>query len=409
MARFLRWGALLVGLAALVGGGLGLVLSHASATAVAVPTDTPAPTDTLPPTFTPTASATPTFTPTTTFTPSPTATSTATLATLVLQVTAINADVTLDAPTVVLPTLTVSPRPTDSVPTPAAQIAFVPTGEVPPVKGWLRYTADNAAVQRAGKWDAFTQTFRAAGYRYLYTNDANAVLTLRFLGAAARIRYPRLFSYGVFEVRIDGRVMTTVDAYLPRQISANGDFTTTDVFTLANDWHTLEIRHLDRRNPNSINTYIAIDTIDVYQDGPAPTVAPTTAPVTPTLTPSPAPVQKIQALVAPPTIPPTVTQAPPQVTGVALTVAYDLNGDKAVEPGEGVVDLPVELIAADTNRILATARTDDQGYVYLETTGTAPLRLVVPYFNRFWDIPLHAAGTRITLLLPPANRPALIP
>jgi len=213
----------------------------------------------------------------------------------------------------------------------------------------------------------------------------------------------------VFEVRIDGRVMTTVDAYLPRQVSANGDFATTEVFALANDWHTLEIRHLDRRNPRSTNTFVAIDAIDIFQAGPAPTLAPTTAPITPTRTSSPAPVQRIQILVAPPTIPPTPTLAPPQVTGIALTVAYDLNGDKAVEPGEGVVDLPVELIATDTNRVVATGRTDGQGYVYLETTGTAPLRLVVPYFNRFWDVPPRAAGIHITLLLPPTNRPALIP
>lgn len=409
MARLLRWGILLMGVAILVGGAIGMVLRQTSALPPTVTSDTPVPTDTLPASFTPTASATPTLTPTATVTPSPTTTPTATLATLVLQVTAINADVTIDAPAVVLPLLTASPRPTDIVPTPAAQIPFVPPGDMPPVKGWLRYLADNAAVQRAGNWETFTQTFRAAGYRYLFTNDAGAVLTLRFLGTAARLRYPRLFSYGVFEVRLDGRVMTTVDAYLPRQISANGDFATTDVFTVANGWHTLEIRQLNRRNPNSTNTYVAIDTIDIYQDGPAPTVAPTTALVTPTLTPSAVPVQKIQVLVAPPTIPPTPTPAPPQVTSVVLTVAYDLNGNKAVEPGEGVLDLVVQLIAADTNRILATARTDAQGYVYLETTGTAPLRLVVPYFNRFWDIPQRTAGTRLTLLLPPANRPALIP
>src|SRR5258707_12405441 len=112
MSRLIKLGALLVALAVLIGGGIGLALSRTSATSVLVASETPIPTDTLPPTFTPTASATPTTTPTTTFTPSPTASSTATLATLVLQVTAINPDVTLDAPAAVLPILSTSPRPT---------------------------------------------------------------------------------------------------------------------------------------------------------------------------------------------------------------------------------------------------------------------------------------------------------
>jgi len=254
----------------------------------------------------------------------------------------------------------------------------------------------------------FSSTYRSANRRYLFTNAQGTSLSLRFLGDAVRVRYVRLSSYGVFEVRIDGRVVTTVDAYLPKSV-ANGDFVTTDVFGLIHGWHTLEIVRLDRRNPDSTGGFIAIDGIDVYQNGVAAAALPIGTAATPTLTASPAPLSKIEVVAAPPTTQPTLTPAPPQLIAVSLTVAYDLNGDKAVEPGEGVADLPVQLVTADTNRIVASGSTNTQGYLRLETTGTAPLRLVVPYFNRFWDVPPRASGTQITLLIPPANRPALIP
>jgi hypothetical protein len=411
MSRLLKSGVGIVAVCVVIGGGAGFIFSRRvsiPATAVSLvqtasvtPTETPSPTAT--------DSATPTETPTMTYTPSPTLTFTPTLSTLVLQITAINPDVTIDAPLSTKPPIvTPSPLPTLNLPTPAAEIASMPTGDASPVVGWLRYTADHPAVQQIEKWELFTSTYRSANRRYLYTNEAGAALILHFLGAGVRVRYARLSSYGVFEVRIDGRVATTVDAYLPKS-ERNGDFVTTEVFALVHGWHTLEIRRLDRRNPDSTDGFIAIDAVDVYENGPAPTTPTTALPIIPTPTPSPALADKIQLLVAPPTIPPTATTAPPQVTGVSLTVAYDLNGNKAVEPGEGVRDLPVQLVRSDTNQVVASGSTDAQGYVHLETTGTAPLRLVVPYFNRFWDVPLRAAGTRITLLLPPANRPALIP
>ncbi len=410
MPRLIKIGAGVAFLAAFIGGGAGFALSHRQSTSITEPSVTVSaePTETLTETATVTNSTTMTLTSTVTDTPSPTATVTPTLSTLVVLVTAVNPDVALELPVSPGPTLTPSLLPTVIVPTPAAVLNLVPTGDIPPLVGWLRYTADNAAIQHTGKWDLYSQSYRSAGHGYLFTNDANASLSLHFLGAAARVRYPRLFSYGIFELRLDGRVVSTVDAYLSETIFY-GDFATTEVFNVPNGWHTLEIHRLDRHNPASTNGFVAIDTVDIFQDGAISTTGPTSLRAMATSTPSPAPVQKIQILIAPPTIPSTPTLAPPQVTSVSLTIAYDLNGDKAVEPGEGVADLPVQLIAADTNRLVASGNTDAQGYIHLETTGTQLLRLVVPYFNRFWDVPPHAAATRITLLLPPANSPALIP
>ena len=262
-------------------------------------------------------------------------------------------------------------------------------------------------MQRAGAWQLYTSSYRSIARRYLYTDTSGARLSLRFQGAAARVRYARFYTYGVFEVRLDSQTVTTVDSYLSKT-SLNGDFVTTDVFGLANGWHTLEVVRLDRRNPDSSGGFIAIDGIDVYQAGISPTDVPLVQ-LTPTFTPSPAPVQRVQVLIAPPTVQPTPTLIAPALVSVSLTIAYDANGNKIADPFEGVHGLTVQLVAADTNRIVASGLTDSQGYVRLQTAGSAPLRLLVPYFNRFWDVPPRASGTQITLLIPPANRPALIP
>lgn len=393
-----------------LGSGAGVLLSYRQPPVPAVvmlaPSPTIAPTETaVPTTNTP---MTPSMTPTATLTASHTPSVTFTLATRLIQITAIHPDVALDGRSSPAPTLTPTRLPTLAVPSPGATLGDVPTGDSVPVIGWRRYSIDHPALQKTGAWEVFTSTYRSANRRYLYTDAVGAKLMLRFLGAAVRVRYARFASYGVFEVRIDGQVVTTVDAYLPK-VTKNGDFVTTDVYGLANGWHTLEILRLDRHHPDSTGGFIAIDGIDIYQSGAAPTLEASTTPRPPTFTPSPAPVQKLQVLVAPPTIQPTLTPAPPQLVAVTLTVVYDQNGNKAAEPGEGVGQLPVQLVRADTNQVVASGLTNTEGYVRLEATGTAPLRLVVPYFNRFWDITPTTSGTRLTLLLPPTNRPALIP
>ncbi len=366
---------------------------EATASATFIPSDTP--------------TATWTATPTCTATPTDTQTPTSTLSTLVLRITAINSDVTLDSALVLKPISTPTSLPTLKIPSPAAKVALLPSGEAPLV-GWFTYDVQNPALQYQGKWDVFTSTYRAANHHYVYTNDDKARLLLRFLGAAVRLRYAKYFNYGVFQVRLDDQIATTIDSYHPKIASQDGDFVTTDVFDLVYGWHTLEIVSTGQKNPASGDTYIALDGIDVFLNGPAPTPIPTSLSTSPTVTPSPAPAQKIQLFAAPPTVQPTTTPAPPSVTSINFTVAYDLNSNKAVDPSEGVQGLSVRLITADTNQVIASGLTNSQGFLHLEATGNASLRLIVPYFNRFWDVPVRSS-TRITLLLPSANQPGLIP
>jgi hypothetical protein len=104
-----------------------------------------------------------------------------------------------------------------------------------------------------------------------------------------------------------------------------------------------------------------------------------------------------------------VTVAPPSIVAVNFSLAYDLNGNKAIDPAEGVQGISVRLVTADTNKVITSGYTNGEGFIRLEATTNSPLRLVVPYFNRFWDIPFGSSNMRITMLIPPANQPGIIP
>ncbi len=168
--------------------------------------------------------------------------------------------------------------------------------------------------------------------------------------------------------------------------------------------------NLGQKNPASQGTLIAIDGIDVYLNGPAPTPSPTYPTTSPTFTPSPAPVQNLVQIVAPPTVQPTATPAAPQIVSVSLLVAYDENNNKVADPAEGVAGISVRLVTIGDNQVIASGFTNAEGYVHLDATTSAPVRLVVPYFSKYWDVPAGRSGdNRFTLILPPGNLPGLIP
>lgn len=372
------------------------------------PTLTTTVTDTPRPSATPTLTATPSPTSSPTESPSPLPT----LSTRVLRVTSVHPDVALPTSAALsLPAArTQPPAPTVVVPTPALLLPLLPTlSDASRLYGWYSVPADAPAVLRTGTWDAFAQTYRATQRRYLYTDAAGARLTYRFLGAAVRVRYAAFHSYGVFQVAVDGRIVATVDSYRSAAQHPRGDFLSTEVFRVPHGWHTVDILRLGRKAPDSTGTFVAIDAIDVYLHGPAPTLMPTVAVATPMPMPSPRPAVSVVIVAAPPTVRPTLTLGPPAVTGVDFSAAYDLNNNKSFDPLEGIAWLSVRLVRADTNRVLAAGFTDREGFVRLEATGNVPLRLVVPYFGKYWDIPATNSTSSIRLLFPAANQPGLIP
>ena len=94
-----------------------------------------------------------------------------------------------------------------------------------------------------------------------------------------------------------------------------------------------------------------------------------------------------------------------------MVIAYDENGNRTVDPAEGVAGISVRVVETDTNRVIASGFTDERGYVTFEVVTDAPAQIVVPYFGKTW--PVQRGGNEVapayTLLLTPGNQPGLIP
>ncbi len=372
------------------------------------------PATTEPASSTNTSTSNPTATASHTPTPANTPSPTWTLATRLFSVVVVNPGVTLYPPSrTPIPTLTKTSLPTLNVPNPPP-VAEIARAIMPPItltpSGWVRYEDDDLPLIFTGKWDDYAKTYRATNRHYRYTNDPTATVTLRFVGAGVRVRYVLSAYGGVFEVRIDGVTVTTISTYIAAAKDAYGAFQSTEIFKLAHGWHILEILNTTRKEADSLGNVIGLDAIEIYKSGVAPTNAPLGT-VAPTLTDiptaSPAPAREIRIIAAPPTILPTAT--PGQIR-VAIVVAYDENGNKAVDPSEGVAGVSVRLVRVDSNRVIASAITDIRGYGNLEALTDSALRVSIPYLGRFWDVPRTNSGqVTYTLLLPAANQPGLIP
>jgi len=369
-------------------------------TIAALPTNTPTSTQTIAPT--PTATATSASTATSTPTETPTPSDTPTLATLILQIMANDARSTAAPPSVPSATVTPTALPTYNLPSPPPQIPDALTSAATP--GWIRYGANDPAFEYTiGRWFLF-KSARASGGSYMYSADPTAVAVLPFDGAGIRVRYVTYALFGIFEVQIDGQVVAVMDSYQPR-----AEFMTTNVFGLVQGKHTLEIINTARKNVASGGNIIALDAVEVYQ-GPTPTATRSPSPsATATFTPSPVVVQNIKLISGPPVVKPTNTPIPPSPVIASLVIAYDENGNNAVDPGEGVQGISVRLVKSSTNEVLESGFTNTDGFVQLEALSDGPVRLIVPYFGKFWDVSSGGAEPHFTLILPPGNQPGLIP
>ena len=95
---------------------------------------------------------------------------------------------------------------------------------------------------------------------------------------------------------------------------------------------------------------------------------------------------------------------------MSVLIAYDENNNKVPDPDEGVTGISVRLVTIGTNQVIASGFTNTDGYVHLEALTSVPVRLVVPYFSKYWDVQNARGGeNRFTLILPPGNLPGLIP
>ena len=96
---------------------------------------------------------------------------------------------------------------------------------------------------------------------------------------------------------------------------------------------------------------------------------------------------------------------------ITVVIAYDENGNKAVDPSEGVSGISVRVVEVGTNRVITQAFTDTSGFSQLQIVTSAQSRVVVPYFSKVWELQNSTRGGSkgFTLLLTPGNQPGLIP
>jgi hypothetical protein len=363
-----------------------------SLTSTLKPTRTPAPTNT--PTLTATLTATATPTATTTSTP----TLTPTLATRVLEISAVMPGVQ------VLPTLTPFPSGTILLPAPPLPMEPLPdaTNVPPPHEGWYSFESDSPHIQYSTPWEPRLNAQASRG-QYHRSENLQSFASMVFEGDGFRIRYVAAQNMGQFQIIVDGVVIDTVDAYAPELA-----FPGTRVYSVERGTHTLELRSAQQRHLQSEGYVLALDAVQVFR-GSANTLIIPPPDETLTPTPHPMPAAGIELVAAPPTVQPTITPIPPSLVTVAIVIAYDENGNKAVDPAEGVSGISVRVVEVGTNRVITQAFTDSSGFAQMQVVTSAQARVVVPYFGKVWEIANSRRGNmRFTLLLTPGNQPGLI-
>lgn len=357
-------------------------------------------THTVTPTHTPTATPTftPTYTPTSTATFTPTATPT--LSTRVIEISAVMPGV------YVPPTLTPFPPGTILLPAPPPPLEPMldATNEPPPYEGWYSFESDNPNIFYATAWESRLHAGASRG-EYHRTENLQSYASFAFEGEGLRIRYVAARNMGRFQVIVDGVVVDTIDAYAPELT-----FPGTQVYFVGRGTHTLDLRNTGQHHSQSEGYAVALDAVQIFRGNANTLIIP--PPVqTATPTPQPIPAAGIELVGAPPTVQPTTTSIPPSLVTVSVVIGYDENGNRVVDPAEGVSGISVRVVEVGTNRVITQTFTDSSGFARLQVITSARSRVVVPYFGKVWEIPnsRRGANASFTLLLTPGNQPGLIP
>jgi len=358
-------------------------------------------------------SLTPTRTPSQTYTPTPTSTLlpsvtpvptetlrpslTPTLSQRVLEFTVILPGVW------VAPTQTPFPHGTILLPAPPEPIEPLPdaTESAPPLIGWYSFESDYPSVIYQPVWTP-RQSPEASRGQY-HRTEVDGTASFWFEGEALRVRYVAAQNMGVFEVLVDGVLLDSIDAYAESLM-----FPASRIYLVGRGMHRLDLRATGIQNQRSEGQVIGLDAIQVFRGNDRTVILPLV-----TLTSSPEPMEavSIELVGAPPTLQPTGTPVPPRVVRAEVVIAYDENGNRKVDPAEGVAGISVRVVEINTNRVIASAFTDPRGYAAFEVVTDSPAQIVVPYFGQTWALQRGStnAAPAYTLLLKPGNQPGLIP
>lgn len=334
------------------------------------------PTLLLIPSATPTSTDTPTDAPTVTQTPTPSPTET------------VSPSQTPEIPASVVeteaPTNTPTSTPTMPAVLPPMPIEPLPdaTHSAPPFLGWNRFESDHPNMQYLTPWTRHLD--REASRGQYHQTAAGGAMRFVFEGEAVRVRYAAE-ARSQFSLLVDG---------VPVAVLESGpEFNTSPIYALTPGSHWLEIR--------ALNGVVRLDAVDVFRSTQAIISLAVYSP-TPSQT-----TQEMTPVSATATVEPTNT---PQVLRAGIVIAYDENGNRTVDPAEGVIGVSVRVVDTTTNRVIASGFTDQGGYAQFDMVLEAPARIVVPYFGKSWEWQNERNGvSSYVLLLTPGNQPGLIP
>jgi len=303
----------------------------------------------------------------------------------------------------VAPTQTPFPDGTILLPAPPEPMEPLPdaTESAPPLIGWYSFESDYPSVIYQPAWTP-RQSPDASRGQY-HRTELGGIASFWFEGEAFRVRYVAAQNTGVFEVLVDGILLDSIDAYAESLM-----FPASRVYLVGRGMHRLDLRAAGNQNERSEGQVIGLDAIQVFRGDEHTLILP---PVTLTASPEPMAAVSIALVGAPPTLQPTGTPVAPRVVRAEVVIAYDENGNRKVDPAEGVAGISVRVVEINTNRVIASAFTDPRGYAAFEVVTDSPAQIVVPYFGQTWA--LQRGGTNAapayTLLLKPGNQPGLIP
>ena len=380
--------------------------------------DTPTPT-----VETPTETATATPSPTLTFTPTPTASPSATTvvetatATATTTWTPVVATVVVTSPPLIItapPVIVVATSPplvpTVGVTAPPILPTVAPierparasaSGSATPFYGWTRFQSIHL-IGVMGTWSIQPDP-TASARQFRRSSSAHALARFPFQGDGVQLVYGQHALGCAFEVGIDGQVVDIRHAY-----SETHAWTLAGPYFTTNGYHVLDVRSL---SDVAQGCALDIDYLEVFTSPPTPESWGGT-PEAGSRSTSAQPVSRVRLVSAPPTALPRPTVLPSGVVTLAVQVAYDANASQSVDLDEGIRGVSVRVVSEATGEHLASGLTDERGVLRVQVVTREAVVAHLPLLGETLTI-RPSVGTATTqtwtVLLPPANHPAVIP
>ena len=200
-----------------------------------------------------------------------------------------------------------------------------------------------------------------------------------------------------------------IDGQTVAEINSNQDSNAYSVSTaeyfVDDEYHLLDIVSQVSSDGAAM---VGIDYVEIFQSPPVPYVE-GNADVASDLVVD---VLSYDLVHAPPTLLPSPSPPIPSLVTVDVVVAYDLNVNDVADPNEGVRGISVRVVDAQTNNLLASAVSDDSGFVRIQVVSERDVRLVIPLLGETELVRVRreqGVTTSWNILVAPATLPGLIP